>query len=305
MSDTPVSRLDRLLSLPIPNDGAALDAFGWKVRHELFQARSQAGAQWEQLAAQARASAMGQRFVESPLTRRSLEKPRGYAGDAPMMDYVYRIVSALPDESAFGKRWLSYEVSCSGPAAARYRLRHAGSTIQRILQSRRRPSILALGAGHCRELQALVDRTQLKHAEFVALDQDAHSLEVAVKTFEPYVTPLKRSILQFIQSEDSERYDLIYSLGLFDYLGQTAARSVLASAFRMLRRDGELLIGNYHPSLVCSGYMESMMDWWLIYRDERDLLELTSGMFPGDTAQSVAYCDPIGAMTYLRVIKTS
>src|ERR1700730_7923609 len=47
--------------------------------------------------------------LESPITRRALEKPRGYAGDAVLIDYIYgcRDVSSDPPTSASGREILA------------------------------------------------------------------------------------------------------------------------------------------------------------------------------------------------------
>jgi hypothetical protein len=42
----------------------------------------------------------------------------------------------------------------------------------------------------------------------------------------------------------------------------------------MLNPGGQLVITNYLPNLVDSGYMEAFMDWWLIYRTQEQLVQL-------------------------------
>jgi hypothetical protein len=45
--------------------------------------------------------------------------------------------------------------------------------------------------------------------------------------------------------------------------------------FRMLRPGGNMLIANFLPTLRDIGYMEAFMDWHLIYRTRRDMVEIT------------------------------
>ena len=46
--------------------------------------------------------------------------------------------------------------------------------------------------------------------------------------------------------------------------------------FEMLRPRGRLLIANFLPGILDVGYMESFMDWKLIYRDRGDMIQLAA-----------------------------
>jgi hypothetical protein len=69
-------------------------------------------------------------------------------------------------------------------------------------------------------------------------------------------------------------FDLIYVLGLHDYLSVPIAQRLSEVLFEMLNPGGQLVITNYLPNLVDSGYMEAFMDWWLIYRTQEQLVQL-------------------------------
>jgi hypothetical protein len=71
-------------------------------------------------------------------------------------------------------------------------------------------------------------------------------------------------------------FDLIYSTGLFDYLQMPAARRLTACFFEFLRPRGRLLIANFLPGILGVGYMESYMDWKLVYRTRREILDLAA-----------------------------
>jgi hypothetical protein len=74
------------------NGSAAMEM----VVHELDQVRrSMSAAAWKTVARWVAAHPVGRFLYEDPLTRRAFAKPRGYAGDAVMMDYIYGI--GLPD----------------------------------------------------------------------------------------------------------------------------------------------------------------------------------------------------------------
>jgi hypothetical protein len=45
--------------------------------------------------------------------------------------------------------------------------------------------------------------------------------------------------------------------------------------FQMLRPGGRLVVANFLPGVRDVGYMEAYMDWNLIYRTRRDMIDLT------------------------------
>src|SRR5262249_8660423 len=69
-------------------------------------------------------------------------------------------------------------------------------------------------------------------------------------------------------------FDFVYATGLFDYLPLAAAQRLTWTMFQMLRPRGRLLVANFLPGILDVGYMESFMDWKLIYRDRRDMIRL-------------------------------
>jgi extracellular factor (EF) 3-hydroxypalmitic acid methyl ester biosynthesis protein len=76
------------------------------------------------------------------------------------------------------------------------------------------------------------------------------------------------------------RFDLIYSMGMFDYLTQPVAAAVLRRLYEQLQSGGTLLVGNYHPANPTRTYMEYWMDWVLCYRSEDELMALARSL-PG------------------------
>jgi hypothetical protein len=79
----------------------------------------------------------------------------------------------------------------------------------------------------------------------------------------------------------------VYSTGLFDYLNQRAGRRLVTSMFQMLRPDGTLLVANFLPGVRDIGYMETFMDWRLIYRSRREMADLTMDI-PEDEIKCVS-----------------
>ncbi len=64
------------------------------------------------------------------------------------------------------------------------------------------------------------------------------------------------------------RFDCIYSLGLFDYLKDRVAARLMEWFWSLLNPGGSILIPNFHPETLGRGWLEAVMDWWLVYRTE-------------------------------------
>ena len=64
---------------------------------------------WTLVGEQARRHSLHSVLLESPFTRRAYEKPRGYAGDAVLMDLIYGFAAAGDDLSPLGGMLYGYE----------------------------------------------------------------------------------------------------------------------------------------------------------------------------------------------------
>src|SRR5215472_1831923 len=94
-------------------------------------------------------------LYEDPFTHRAFAKPRGYAGDAVMMDYIYGLGEALQaanDSTPLGRAIFRYLGTQPASNAVRYRRRLLASLIDHV-SDRGSSSVLAIAAGHLREVE--------------------------------------------------------------------------------------------------------------------------------------------------------
>jgi hypothetical protein len=251
-------------------------------------------AEWRALVAHCRRHPIVGLVHQDPFTFRAFSKPRGYAGDAVMMDYIYGREDGRPAPQATPLGRVIYDYTTSAPASEGVRARRgfvadfldqaaSGAPLTSGLQ------VLSIAAGHLREaeLSAAVRRRRL--GRFVALDADAESLrEVAASYGRWGVEPVHASFTRILAGRvELGTFDVIYSTGLFDYLKEDIATRLVTKLFGMLRPGGRLVLANFLPAVRDIGYMETFMDWNLVYRSRRDMVTMTMGV-PEEQVRSIS-----------------
>ena len=73
---------------------------------------------------------------------------------------------------------------------------------------------------------------------------------------------------------DLEPQDLIYSIGLIDYLADEHVVALINYCYENLRPGGRLILGNFHPRNPEKAMMDHLVNWRLIHRTEGDLNRL-------------------------------
>lgn len=246
----------------------------------LQQERARASeSEWRRIVAGCRTRPLRELLHEDPFTGRAFNKPRGYAGDAVLMDYIYGPEDGRPQPEASELGRMIFEFTTSAPASqgVRARRRYMANVIDRLAEETRRPHVLSLAAGHLREADLASAVRQRRLGRFVALDADRLSLEEIQRCYGEFgveTVPANLRLLLLGKRELGE-FDLIYSTGLFDYLADSTGRRLVTAMFQMLRPGGRLVVANFLPGIRDVGYMETYMDWTLIYRDRQDMVRLT------------------------------
>ena len=151
------------------------------------------------------------------------------------------------------------------------------SLIDRATQARRDLRILSIAAGHLREANLCAAVRRKRFGRFVALDSDADSLAKVRESYGAFgVEPVLANVRRLIAGKLSlGEFDLVYSTGLFDYVGPAAGRRLVRTMFQHLRSGGRLLVANFLPGIRDAAYMEAFMDWQLLYRTRQEMIDLT------------------------------
>jgi extracellular factor (EF) 3-hydroxypalmitic acid methyl ester biosynthesis protein len=252
-------------------------------------------------------------LLSSAFMARTNLKPRGYAGDSEMMRMLYE--QAPIGATIFARFLHLHPVRSHAAQAVRNRIALLGQKIRECIEVRGEGAkVLSVACGPARELRHALGTIPLIQAvDLTLLDQDDHALAEAASEiqlmynrsgYRPKVRYEKESVRRMLASNDLDQriggQNLIYSMGLFDYLTTTVARAVLAKLYELLAPGGQLLIGNYHTGNRTRIYMEYWMDWVLFYRTEGEFLALSEGL-PG--AKADVFFEETKSQMFLRVEK--
>ena len=225
--------------------------------------------EWRDFCASTPAKRWREFLAKDPYTRRALETPRGYAGDAVVMDYAYGHASILDTLTAscdVGKAVYQATHGSRMSASARLRLDVIAREIRTLAEQRDGISVASFASGHARELDMLRDIADLI-TRFHAVDGDAVSVaEVEAthgNTFR--ILPVQRNVFR-MRKDAFEPVDMAYSMGLFDYLEDKPAERIVDLMAGLVAPRGRLVIGNLLPEAGNLAYCEFAMDWWMIPR---------------------------------------
>lgn len=232
---------------------------------------------WEQLIPVAQNHPIARHFHEDPFTRWSFEKPRGYSGDAGLLDFIYRHPSKqamLDAASPMGKAVNAFTSESPACVAVRERRDLLAQYVDDVASSRGgEAEILTIAAGHLREgkmSQALKDGTIKR---WLALDQDPLSVGAVASEYEgtavEAVDGSVRTVL--MRSQTLGKFDFVYAAGLYDYLADEVAIKLSQRCLQMLKPHGTFLFANFADDIPDDGYMETFMNWALLLRSEEDM----------------------------------
>jgi SAM-dependent methyltransferase len=259
--------------------------------------------EWMAVSEQARSHPLHALLLESPFTRRAFAKPRGYAGDAILMDLIYGVAGA-EDLSPLGGMLYGYEFDSPCFQSVRTRRAVLAQEIDDVARERREARVLSVACGHLREIEW--SRAARERAvSMIAVDQDRDSLDLVGRNYRGYgVSTVPASVGDLLRrSVRFSDLDLVYAAGLYDYLTDDIACALTVTLFRMLRPGGRLFLANFTPATYDAAFMEAFMDWRLVYRSAEDMRRLIAPIALSELAGVEQFPDVNEHITYLRVVK--
>ncbi len=242
---------------------------------------------------------------QDPFTNHSFMRPRGYAGDADLMDIIYERMPISASTSPLGRTIHNFGINTPTAQSVRARRVVIAANLDALSQKVRAPRVLSVACGHAREIEWCESVQNGCIEVLTAFDQDERSLAEVRRTCGHLKVEIARgSVRDLLNSAVSfEPYDFIYSAGLYDYLLESTARRLTAKLFAHLRPGGTLLLANFLPALRDAGYMEAFMRWPLVYRDAGEMLALSNLIPEAEIARRSCFYDPPGCVVFLELVK--
>lgn len=215
----------------------------------------------------------------------SLTKPYGYAGDFKIIDDIYR-----NDPRTWGVDRLfdNYAQMSAVAISIRNRKEDFKKLISSFVASCNSIPIrmMDLASGPGRVLMELFQGNGVRDRHIVVdcYDQDSRAILYSKGLLKPYLrsirfvqeNAIRLALKRDLDSAASERYDLIYSTGLFDYLADRIASRLITNLRKLLKEGGRLMIANVtekcqNPSVY---FLEWVGDWNLIYRKAEEFKKI-------------------------------
>ncbi|UOQ71550.1 class I SAM-dependent methyltransferase [Hymenobacter cellulosilyticus] len=197
-----------------------------------------------------------------------LQKPFGYAGDFSIIDRIY-----TRDSSSEYHKWDDYSLANSAAQAVRNRKKyfkdHVSSKLHQSVK------LLNIASGPARDLYELYAENPGCQLSTTCVEMDKAAISHAQQLNKQYLNQIEfvnKNIFRF-QTED--KYDIIWSAGLFDYFDDKAFVLLIKRFAGWLAPGGEIIIGNFNEDNNPSRcYMEIFGDWRLNHRTEEQLIDL-------------------------------
>lgn len=224
-------------------------------------------------------------LYQSDIIKRGYEKPRGYPGDYGIIETIY---DDKPISNSIGKIFDLYLLENRYANAVKKRKDKMREVLySEITHSSKDLDILNIACGSCREIRELLDDPKLsnKKTNYLCIDQDPEALEFTQKAIlqlkknSSIVNFLEENIMSFIQkpkefSSKLGKFDIVYSIGLIDYLPDRLLKSLISFLFSLLKEKGKLIlphkdIDQYNPRNI-----NWYCDWNFYPRNEEKLLSI-------------------------------
>ena len=246
-------------------------------------------------------------IYEDPMTFHSYSQPRGYPGDAELLDYIYGIKQCNGSRRVSSVGQAIHDFLRRAPSARAVRTRRGivAALLDRVARAARNPRVLSIAAGHLREaeLSSAVQRGLV--AEYIAFDQDERSLRQVERDYSHLGVEVDHGSVRDLLTgrRDFQGFDCVYAAGLYDYLQQKTARRLTRVLFDALRTRGRLLIANFLPDISDAGFMESYMGWNLTYRSRVEILDVTADLSLGAVEDIKIFTETNEQMVFLEIQK--
>ena len=220
-------------------------------------------------------------FDQSFLMERSKTKPKGYPGDYIMLLSMY---DRQPKSSGLGGYLDLHFIECELAYGVRGRMLAAKEFLADELSRREgEVSILDIACGPCREFVGGIDYPTTVHPTFMVVDSDQETLDYVEQNVSgvdgaPKLNCLRHNALRVGSAkrniEAFGRPDIIYSVGLFDYIPDRLLVPMLRGLRETLAEGGVLFLAFKDTERYDETVYQWNVDWFFFQRTVDDCRDL-------------------------------
>lgn len=209
------------------------------------------------------------------MTAKAVLKPYGYSGDFEIIDNFYTYwVSSNP----LFTNWDYLAQAQPASQAVRNRKKYfiAKANERYAHSSDKEYRVLDVGSGPGRDVLEFFkqnDGKNIRDVNIDCIDMDEHAIEYASQLCVQYKSHINFHKVNAFRYRTEEKYDFIWSAGLFDYLNDAQFVFLLKRLYGLLRPNGMVIVGNFSVDNPSRDYIEAA-DWYLHHRTDEDLVRL-------------------------------
>ena len=252
---------------PEESDYSDLDSWIIEVSHQIKDGRLLK----EQLAQIQ--DEFGDAFSRETMQGFAFQKPHGYSGDYEIIDRIYqKYISDQPHLS----KWDIYWHKHSAARAVRNRVEYFHLLLKNHstkIHEGKDLNVLNLASGPGRDLLYFLDSHPDLDITIDCVEQDKNAIKYATELCKNHLNKVKFIEKNALRLKQVNKYDLIWSAGLFDYFDDKLFLLMLKKLKGMLQNEGEIVIGNFSTENSSKPYME-IFEWHLYHRSPQNLRDL-------------------------------
>jgi len=256
---------------------------------------------------------IGTWIYKSAIVKHAFDKPRGHSEDYKMLETIY---NNKPISKNIGVYFDAVFLKSPYAVGLRIRKKYIQAMLKDIITESKEShlKIMSIGCGPSREIRELFPELHRKiHVTFSCVDADEEALGFSKDTL--LIDAPKNTAFSFVREdvtniikgksllESEEKQDVIYSMGMMDYLPDRAFKKLITTLCELLNEGGKLIIThkNKEKTIPPIG-PDWFCGWTTVGRDKEQVVELIRDSGVPVSALSIE-SDDFGYIHYFSVIK--
>lgn len=220
------------------------------------------------------------------IVKRAYDKPRGYPGDYQLLEIIY---DNKPISKGIGYCVDKYILNDDYIQAVRNRKDKMKEILGDFIKNSKLSSIniLNLGCGPCREIKELFlsDFSMSKNLTFTLVDQDKEALDFSSQALKQVPKNIKfkfinENVLNLFRDKKYKdilkKQDMIYAIGLADYLPDIFLGRLIKFCFELLKPKGEFIFAHKDVKKYKTSAPDWFCDWYFFPRGKKELEEVVN-----------------------------